>query len=67
MRIIKHGLRSFFLKPKYFLKKNQNLKLHFDSFHGFGNLDKAIEMLEDSDKEDFKFFMEKALIKLVKL
>ena len=58
MRIIKHGLRSFILKPKYFLKKNQNLKLHFDSFHGFGNLDKAIEMLEDNDKEDFKFFME---------
>ena len=58
MKIIKHGLKSFILKPKYFLKKNQNLKLHFDSFHGYGNLDKAIEMLEENDKEDFKFFME---------
>ena len=35
MKIIKHGLKSFLLKPKYFLKKNQNLKLHFDSFHGY--------------------------------
>ena len=58
MKILKHGLKSFLFKPKYFLKKNQNLKLHFDSFHGFGNLDKAIELLYDDDKKDFKFFME---------
>ncbi len=58
MKIIKHGLRSFLFNPKYFLKKNRNLKLHFDTFHGFGNLDKAIEMLEEKDRLDFKFFME---------
>ena len=58
MKIIKHGLKSFLLQPKYFLKKNQNLKLHFDTYHGFGNLDKAIGMLDDKDKIDFKFFME---------
>ena len=52
MKIIKHGLRSFILNPKYLLKKNQNLKLHFDSFHGYGNLDKAIEVLNVNDKED---------------
>ena len=33
MKIIKHGLKSFLLKPKFFLKKNYNLKLNFDSFH----------------------------------
>ena len=58
MKIIKHGLKSFLLNPKYFLKKNRNLKLHFDSFHGHGNLDKAIELLDSNDKRDFKFFME---------
>ena len=58
MKIIKHGLKSFLLKPKFFLKKNYNLKLHFDSFHGYGNLDKAIELLNDNDKKDFRFFME---------
>ena len=58
MKIIKHGLPSFLMKPKYFLKKNQNLELHFDSFHGFGNLDKAIKMLNNDDREDFRFFMQ---------
>ncbi len=58
MKILKHGLRSFIFNPKYFFKKNQNLKLHFDSFHGYGNLDKAIEMLDVKDKKDFKLFME---------
>ncbi len=58
MKIIKHGLRSFLSNPKFFLKKNRNLKLHFDSFHGFGKLDKAIDLLDEKDKKDFKFFME---------
>ena len=58
MKIIKHGLRAFLSNPKFFLKKNHNLKLHFDSFHGYGNLEKAIEMLNKNDKDDFRFFME---------
>ena len=58
MKIIKHGLRSFLLNPKYFNKKNRNLKLHFDSFHGYGKLDKAISLLDNKDKDDFKKFME---------
>ena len=58
MKILKHGMRSFLSNPKFFFKRNQNLKLHFDSFHGYGNLDKAIEMLNIEDKNDFKLFME---------
>ena len=58
MKIIKHGLRSFILNPKFLLKKNRNLKLHFDSFHGYGKLNEAIELLDDKDKNDFRFFME---------
>ena len=57
MKILKHGIRSFFGNPKYFIKKNRNLKLHFDSFHGFGNLDKAITLLDENEKEDFRKFM----------
>ena len=57
-KIIKHGLRFFITNPKYFLKKNQNLKLHFDSFHGYGNLEKAINLLDKEDREDFRSFME---------
>ena len=58
MKILKHGLKSFFLNPKYLYKKNYNLKLHFDSYHGYGNLKKAINLLDDKDREDFRIFME---------
>ena len=57
MKVFKHGLKSFILNPTFIFKKNWNLKLHFDSFHGYGNLDKAIEMLNDNDKKDFSSFM----------
>tara|TARA_B100000674_G_scaffold489337_1_gene503164 strand:+ start:261 stop:1067 length:807 start_codon:yes stop_codon:yes gene_type:complete len=57
MKIIKHGLKSFLVSPKYFIKKNRNLKLHFDSFHGYGNLDKAINLLDEGEKKDFADFM----------
>ncbi len=55
-KFIKHGLKSFILNPSYIFKKNRNIKLHFDSFHGYGNLDKAIELLTDEDREDFRKF-----------
>jgi len=57
MKIVKHGLKSFLKNPKYLLKKNRNLKLHFDSFHGYGNLEKAIELLDENEREDFRKFM----------
>ena len=57
MKILKHGLKSFILNPKFFFKKNWNLKLHFDSFNGYGNINKAIEMIKKEDKEDFRKFI----------
>ena len=51
-KMIKHGLRSLILNPKYLLKKNWNIKFHFDSFHGYGNLDLAINELNDADRND---------------
>ena len=32
----------------------QNIELHFDMHHGFGNLYKAINLLEDTDKKFFR-------------
>jgi hypothetical protein len=58
MKIMKHGFKSFILNPKYFLEKNRNLKLHFDSFHGYGNLEKAINLLDANDQKDFRIFTE---------
>ena len=44
MKIIKHGLKSVIRNPKFLFRKKRNLKFHFDSFHGYGNLDKAINL-----------------------
>lgn len=56
-KIVKYGLKSFLLKPKYFFKSNWNLKLHFDSFHGYGKLDKAINLLDKKNKNSFESFV----------
>ena len=56
-KILKHGKKKFFLNPKNFLKKNQNIKLHFDIFHGNGNLDKAIACLDSAEQEDFNQYV----------
>ncbi len=56
-KILKHAKKKFFLNPSNFLKSNQSIKLHFDVFHGDGVLDKAIDVLDKSDREDFKHFV----------
>ncbi len=56
-KILKHGKKKLLLNPKNFLKSNQNIKLHFDVFHGDGLLDKAINLLDISEREDFEYFV----------
>ncbi len=56
-KILKHAKLKFITNPKYFSKSNQNIKLHFDVFHGEGYLDKAIELLNESEKSDFREFV----------
>lgn len=55
-KIIKRGYKVLLRNPLAFLKKNQNIRLNFEVFHGIGNLDKAISLLDDSEKEDFRKF-----------
>ena len=55
-KIFKHAKLKFIKNPRYFLKSNQNIKLHFDVFHGEGFMNKAIE-LDDKEKDDFKNFV----------
>jgi len=56
-KIIKHAKKKFFLNPRFFIKSNRNIKLHFDIFHGDGNIDKAINLLEDNERDDFRKFV----------
>ena len=54
-KIFKNHLTQFLLNPAtLFNKKKRNLHFHFDLFHGKGNLDKAIELLDENNKNEFK-------------
>ena len=44
-KIFKHCKKKLLKKPLAFLKHNQNIELHFDIFHGDGNLNRAINVL----------------------
>ena len=58
-KIIKHGKKQLIRNPFVFLsKKKMTIKVHFDMYHGFGNLDKAIELLEITDRDEFRKFVE---------
>ena len=53
-KLIKHGLWSLARNPSALFKSKRNLRFHFDMWHGNGNLDKAIDFLDDNEREDFR-------------
>ena len=57
MKVLKHGKKLILKNPKIIFKKNRNIKFQFDLYHGTGILDKAIELLDDNNKEDFKDYL----------
>ena len=56
-KLIKHGVWSLIRNPSAIVKSKRNLRFHFDMWHGNGNLDKAINFLDDEEKEDFKKYI----------
>lgn len=57
-KVIKNGGIKVLIKHfKPFIKNNSNLKFHFDTFHGYAKIDKAINLLEKKDKNDFNDFL----------
>ena len=57
-KFIKHNFKTMLFNPSLFIKKNKRtIKFHFDMMHGHGNLDKAIELLPSTEREDFKYFV----------
>ena len=58
-KLIKHGLWSLARNPYALFSSKRNIRFHFDMWHGNGNLDKAIDLLEDEDKEDFRKYTKK--------
>ena len=59
-KVLKHGKKILFRNPFiFFSKKKMSIKVHFDMYHGFGNLDKAIDLLDVENREDFRSFVNK--------
>ena len=54
IKIIKRGWRNLIRDPSIiFNEQKQTLSLHFDMHHGYKNLDKAIQLLNKEDRNDF--------------
>ena len=54
MKLIKKGYKNYFRDPSIlFSDKKNNIELHFDMFHGYKNLSRAIEVMSFDDKKDF--------------
>ena len=58
-KLLKHGLLSLARNPLALIKSKRNIRFHFDMWHGNGNLDKAIDLLDEKDREDFRLFTRK--------
>ncbi len=57
-KFVKKGFLKILQKPSFLINKNnRNIKFHFDLMHGNGNLDKAIRLLDISEKDDFNDFV----------
>ena len=57
-KIFKRGWRNIIKDPLVlFSEKKQNISLHFDMHHGYNNLKKAIQKLDNNNKKNFEFFV----------
>ena len=57
-KILKHGKQNILNNPSIlFNKKNITVKVHFDMYHGYGNLDKAINLIKKKDREEFRRYV----------
>ncbi len=58
-KFIKRNFKKMVLNPSlFFNSKKRTIKFHFDMWHGDGNLDKAIQLLDNDERNDFKQFSE---------
>lgn len=58
IKMLKRNLLSLIKNPTpLFMKNKRTIKFHFDMHHGYGNLDKAIEVMDKKDREEFRYFV----------
>ena len=57
-KLFKRGWKNLIRNPLIFFNKNyQNIEVQFDMHHGFENLKKAINLLDQEDKNEFLNFV----------
>ena len=58
-KLLKRGWRNIVKKPSLlFNHRRVNIKIQFDLHHGYGVLEKAINVMKEKDKNDFEEFVE---------
>ena len=57
IKILKYGKLAMLRNYKEIFKSRFSIRLSFDMFHGNGNLDKAIKLLPEKDKNDFDYYV----------
>ena len=61
MKFLKRGLKLLIRKPSYifslFDKNKRNIKFHFDMWHGSIYLEKAIQLLDNDNRDGFNNFI----------
>tara|TARA_B100000780_G_scaffold275256_1_gene241578 strand:+ start:222 stop:1034 length:813 start_codon:yes stop_codon:yes gene_type:complete len=57
IKVLKYGKIAFLRNPRSIFKKGRTIRFHFDMFHGNGVLDKALNLLNEDDKNDFKKYI----------
>jgi hypothetical protein len=58
IKMLKRGIIPLLKNPSIFFNENkQSLAFHFDMHHGFGNLKKAINLIDVEDRLDFLNFV----------
>ena len=56
IKMLKYGKLSLIRNPKAIFESGRTIRWQFDMYHGNGNLDKAIELLPNKDRNDFRDF-----------
>jgi len=57
-KIFKRGWKNLLSDPRLIFKKNfETINIHFDMHHGYKNLEKAINVLNSKDKNDFSNYV----------
>ncbi len=57
IKILKYGKFAFIRNIKDIFNSKYSIRFHFDMFHGNNYLDKAINLLPEKDKNDFRFYV----------